>query len=386
MTTATTVTTNVVDLYAKPLEVIYQDACMAVINKPQGMTVMGGRPSLIRCDLLMPLACTSSEKEESVSQILSDKALGKPRPVHRLDSATGGLLVIAKTHVADQKLRTAFMNRKCHKRYRALLIGKLDLTSPDVPLPPYTTLCNSNDEDSADTHPPSNSTMDSTLPVPKPDAVILADVDGKVSQTWIRVVRYMNPAHYMLDKPKEREDEIHDSTTTGSTNKNDKNEVKSGTQSMSISSTVAETQSEHTVIHASSSSTTTTSSRWYTMVDLWPVTGRRHQLRKHMKLIGYSIYGDTRYIASSILAERYQQHQHQHISTTLPSSLPLPQPSPSPQNEALQLPPSSFSPPSPPPLCLWAMEITIPHPYTGIKMTFTVPNHDDPDWFRPIFA
>ena len=347
----TAVTRNQSDLYETPLEVIYQDACMAVINKPQGMTVMGGRPSLIRCHLLMSLVCTPTEKEHALAT-QCDKALGKPRPVHRLDNATGGLLVLAKTYLADRTLHAAFMNRLCHKRYRALLIGRLELTC--TTLPPHTTLF-SNDicehgssKDAADNGDPkqTDNRHDHAPPNdhPPPDAVILADVDGKVSKTCIRVVRYIDANHLLKD-----DDDIH-------------NNVTSNAQSFS-SSNVTQVPKENEIA-------ATTPPRWYTMVDLWPVTGRRHQLRKHMKLIGYSIYGDTRYIAASILAERY------HPPVPVPSKLPRLDPQVPQQHD-------SPSPPQPPPLCLWAMEITIPHPYTGIEMTFTVPNHDDPNWFHP---
>jgi 23S rRNA-/tRNA-specific pseudouridylate synthase len=34
---------------------------------------------------------------------------------------------------------------------------------------------------------------------------------------------------------------------------------------------------------------------WITTVDLYPVTGRNHQLRKHMKLVGHPMWGDKQY-------------------------------------------------------------------------------------------
>ena len=367
ITTASTVATNS-NIYETPLEVVYQDACMAVINKPQGMTVMGGRPSLIRCDLLLPLVCTMTEKEQELSP-RSDKALGKPRPVHRLDNATGGLLVLAKTSRADHTLRAAFMNRTCQKRYRALLIGKLDFTScTATTLPPYTTLFNHNNDTKMD-----NNIDDCSEPVNKsnssndddhhnihqPDAVIMADVDGKISKTWIRVVRHID-ANQLRNDADDAEDDDTNQNGTSTTNHNN-------VISESTLSTAVETQSEKNrakiVALSNQGNTTTNKPHCYTMVDLWPVTGRRHQLRKHMKLIGYSIYGDTRYIAASLLAERYHHRQQSLGEKTSNPKL---------------------APPASPPLCLWAMEITIPHPYTGIKMTFTVPNHDDADWFHPI--
>jgi RluA family pseudouridine synthase len=264
--------TQDMSLYEQPLCVIYQDAFVVVVNKPQGMTVMGGRPSLMRSDLLMALICTKEEKDQVMRDTMNDarpdKALGKPRPVHRLDNATGGLLVIAKTHNADQSLRVSFMNRQCHKRYRAILIGKLLLSESDV-LPPFVSLAQGVEY----------------------DAFIDANVDGKSSQTHLRIVR-------------------------------------------------------HIKMHPKSED-------WCTVVDLWPITGRTHQLRKHMKLIGYSIYGDTRYKSFSM---------SQNMATAPPIS-----PGMSAQTLCTQKPL----------LCLWAVEITFPHPHSGQLMTFQIPKEED---------
>ena len=51
--------------------------------------------------------------------------LAKPRITHRLDSATGGLLVVAKTLDAERKIKKCFEDRLCKKRYRAIVFGKL---------------------------------------------------------------------------------------------------------------------------------------------------------------------------------------------------------------------------------------------------------------------
>merc|ERR1712078_969029 len=54
----------------------------------------------------------------------SGGALLRPRPVHRLDKLTGGLLIVAKTNVAMTKLGSDFRTRKVHKKYIALVHGK----------------------------------------------------------------------------------------------------------------------------------------------------------------------------------------------------------------------------------------------------------------------
>ena len=50
--------------------------------------------------------------------------LCRPRPAHRLDLATGGLLCVAKTRRGMAALCTAFQRRKPRKRYRAVLCGE----------------------------------------------------------------------------------------------------------------------------------------------------------------------------------------------------------------------------------------------------------------------
>ena len=63
-------------------------------------------------------------------------ALSRPRPVHRLDELTGGLLVCAKTRMAMTALSAAFEKREVRKRYRAVLRGRVESKKGvvDVPL------------------------------------------------------------------------------------------------------------------------------------------------------------------------------------------------------------------------------------------------------------
>jgi len=54
-----------------------------------------------------------------------DDDLSKPRITHRLDSATGGLLVVAKSYSAERIIKEYFATKQCQKRYRAIVFGKL---------------------------------------------------------------------------------------------------------------------------------------------------------------------------------------------------------------------------------------------------------------------
>lgn len=96
------------------LEIIYQDDDVAVINKPAGLVVHPGSGNesgtLANAILARWPAIGESGGEEQRAGI-----------VHRLDKETSGLMVIAKTAVAREKLMAQFQNRTVDKEYVALL-------------------------------------------------------------------------------------------------------------------------------------------------------------------------------------------------------------------------------------------------------------------------
>ncbi len=103
-----------------PLDVIYEDADLAVVNKPAGMMVHAGA------------GATDDERNRGtlVNALLHrfgglSEVGGELRPgiVHRLDKETSGLIVVAKNDVAHRKLATQFSARKVKKRYVALVHG-----------------------------------------------------------------------------------------------------------------------------------------------------------------------------------------------------------------------------------------------------------------------
>ena len=114
-------TSSSLSIWTTPLVVVYDDDFLAVVIKPQGMAVQGDKDgqTLQRSSLLMALlppdrvkrklawvqlasevpaealhANGSEEKGDKIREEALDSYLGKPRPVHRLDAATGGLLVV----------------------------------------------------------------------------------------------------------------------------------------------------------------------------------------------------------------------------------------------------------------------------------------------------
>jgi 23S rRNA pseudouridine1911/1915/1917 synthase len=161
------------------LGVPYEDDHLAIVEKPPGLRVNGARYRTLE-NALSPHLRPSTRPD----------ALRFPRPAHRLDGPTGGLVAIAKTGSALAGLSEAFHKRVVTKRYAAIVIGRLEgegrVTTPI-------------EERSADTH-------------------------------WAAV------AHARSLKPD-----------------------------------------------------------WVTRVELFPHTGRTHQLRRHMAGLGHPILGDTLY-------------------------------------------------------------------------------------------
>ena len=99
-----------------PLIVKYEDAHFAVVVKPEGAEHgRGTAPAVGPPSECLPYFLSPTAGVEG--------ALVRPRPVHRLDARTGGLLVVAKTRLAMTSLSEAFASRKVSKRYRAVLCG-----------------------------------------------------------------------------------------------------------------------------------------------------------------------------------------------------------------------------------------------------------------------
>jgi len=100
-----------------PLDVLFEDDDLIVINKPAGLTVHPG----------------AGQREHTlVNALLSHCTTlsgigGKERPgiVHRLDKETSGCLVVAKNDIAHRALSKQFAARTVEKIYLALVAGKL---------------------------------------------------------------------------------------------------------------------------------------------------------------------------------------------------------------------------------------------------------------------
>jgi 23S rRNA pseudouridine1911/1915/1917 synthase len=114
-----------------PLDIIYEDDDLAVINKPAGMTVHAGAGSLEdnRGTLVNALLFHFRQELSSTGGEL------RPGIVHRLDKQTSGLIVVAKNDVAHRKLAESFAARDLRKVYIALVHGDMKGDEGTVDLP-----------------------------------------------------------------------------------------------------------------------------------------------------------------------------------------------------------------------------------------------------------
>jgi len=110
--------TDVFAPQAIPLEIIYEDETLVVVNKPAGLVVHPAA-GIHSGTLANALAYHFDQ--------LSKRA-GKIRPgiVHRIDKDTSGLLAVAKTELAHEKLADQFRARTVFKSYLALVHGVME--------------------------------------------------------------------------------------------------------------------------------------------------------------------------------------------------------------------------------------------------------------------
>ena len=108
---------------SKPLgeiKIIFQDQYLLIINKPSGLLSVPGK-ELIDSVLVR---LTEKYKEEFI-----------PRLLHRLDMATSGVMIFAKTKRAHKHLQKQFLNRIIKKTYVALLNGRITNIEGEINLP-----------------------------------------------------------------------------------------------------------------------------------------------------------------------------------------------------------------------------------------------------------
>lgn len=110
------------------LAVLFEDASIIVLNKPQGLAVHpgAGRSSGTLVNALLA----------HCPQLAAGSASFRPGLVHRLDKDTSGLMVVAKTDAAYAELTRQVRAREIERRYLAVVWGRLDTDQVliDVPI------------------------------------------------------------------------------------------------------------------------------------------------------------------------------------------------------------------------------------------------------------
>lgn len=109
-----------------PLDVVYEDEDLAIINKPAGLVV---HPAPGNYEHTLVNALLYRFKE------LSDVNPQRPGIVHRLDKETSGLLVIAKNNFAHLSLARQFAKHSIKRKYLALVKGKMEFDEDAIELP-----------------------------------------------------------------------------------------------------------------------------------------------------------------------------------------------------------------------------------------------------------
>lgn len=231
------------------LEIVFEDEWLLIVNKPAGMLSVPGK----------------AEDRDSVYHRLKKKypeATG-PMIVHRLDMATSGLLLVAKTKEVHQDLQAQFANRSIKKRYVAVLDGAIIKTEKEIkPIAEKAILI-------------AKETV-STKKTAK------AERTGNTGR--IELPLCLNP----LDRPRQMVSSEHGKEAI--------TEYQIISESERITSESENTFNESNRIDESERNIN--ESRKYTRIVFYPLTGRTHQLRVHAahpEGLGCPILGDELY-------------------------------------------------------------------------------------------
>jgi len=111
-----------------PVEIIYEDKDIIVVNKPKGMVVhpANGNPDGTLVNAIMNIC------KDTLSGIGGEI---RPGIVHRIDKDTSGLLIIAKNDKAHINLSEQIKNREIIKKYVALVRGTIKENNATIDMP-----------------------------------------------------------------------------------------------------------------------------------------------------------------------------------------------------------------------------------------------------------
>ncbi len=110
-----------------PLNIIYEDSCLIVLNKQPGMLVHPGRGNT-HGTLVNALVFYSDKLSSGLGEF-------RPGIVHRLDKNTTGVMVVAKDDTTQWKIAKQFERRQVNKNYLAIVHGTPELTADRIKVP-----------------------------------------------------------------------------------------------------------------------------------------------------------------------------------------------------------------------------------------------------------
>ncbi len=103
-----------------PLDIVFEDTHLLVVNKPAGMVV---HPGISNYTGTLVNALAFHARNQSLP-VMEGNPMDRPGLVHRIDKDTSGLLVVAKTEEALVQLAKQFYEHTVHRRYLALVWGE----------------------------------------------------------------------------------------------------------------------------------------------------------------------------------------------------------------------------------------------------------------------
>ncbi len=111
-----------------PIDIVYEDRDLLVVNKPKGMVV---HPAAGNYDgtLVNALLCHCGDSLSGINGII------RPGIVHRIDKDTSGLLIVAKNDNAHQHLAQQIQVHSFKREYRAVVVGRMPQQKGTVDLP-----------------------------------------------------------------------------------------------------------------------------------------------------------------------------------------------------------------------------------------------------------
>ena len=110
-----------------PIDIVYEDEDLIIVNKPKGMVVHPA-PGNYDGTLVNALLYHSKGNLSDINGIL------RPGIVHRIDKDTAGILVIAKNSVVHRDLTEQFKVHSITRKYHAIVCGEVDLDEDTINL------------------------------------------------------------------------------------------------------------------------------------------------------------------------------------------------------------------------------------------------------------